>query len=55
MTRPARQIPLATHVQAIREHGNGEGHMAPEGLKPRTKANFLDRAFRRHFKGIVGA
>jgi hypothetical protein len=52
--RGLRSIPLKAHIAAIREHGTGEGHMAPRGRKPRTKADFLDRAFRRHFKGLVG-
>jgi len=54
VTRRAREIPLAVHVAAIREHGNGEGHMGPNVRKPLTTAERLDRAFRRKLKGIVG-
>ena len=55
MARPARHLPVKTNVNAIRLFGRGEGHMPGAGRKAHSRGYLLDRKFRRHFKGLVGA
>ncbi len=55
MARPARHLPIRTNCNAIRVFGRGEGFMPGNGRKPHSRVYLLDRRFRRHFKGLVGA